>query len=257
MTKLPPRCTFLALVLGLAALGGCSNQKVNDDPILLNVVGPTAVDVETFGGNVTITANPWATQATVLVDRRALHGWGRREEAELSLANIGYTVELVPGELGPVLQVRATATDPEPHFLRADLTIEVPELDAVRVRTERGDVTAIDFQGGVDIVAAGGRVRAMTPYPILTDVRVINNSGSIEFRVRAESTGAIDAAALRGDVVPWVKNGELIVHAGTDQDTLLATLNGGVNRYLFRAADGDIRIAVVPAPTNTGRYVLD
>ena len=42
-----------------------------------------------------------------------------------------------------------------------------------------------------------------------------------------------------------------------DQDRLIATLNGGTNPILLRTSDKNIRIAVVPDPTNVGREIVD
>ena len=44
--------------------------------------------------------------------------------------------------------------------------------------------------------------------------------------------------------------------AGTDDNTLLATFNGGVNPVRLHATDGDIRIAVVADPKQIGAKIV-
>ena len=232
-------------------------RKVQDEPRWFAVVGPIAVDVDSFGGDVIIDVDERLEHAAVTVTRRALHGYGRREEADASLAQISYTVEIVPGELGQVLQIRAATTHPEPYFQRVDLLIEAPEIEGVRVRTQNGDVHARRIRGEVDIVTDDGDVRVMTPYPMNQRVTIVNNSGDIDFRIRAESAGTIDGETVRGRVLHRVTRGLLIVHPETSHNRLRATLNGGENEFWFRATDGDIRIAVVPAPTKVGHIIFD
>jgi hypothetical protein len=234
-----------------------SYAKLNDDPIILDVAGPIGIDVESFGGKVLIDAYPGRKFVTVTVTRYARHGWYREEEADASLDEIEYTVELVPGELGPVLQVRSSTTHPEPYFQSVTIDIKAPEVDGVRVRTDDGDVYARDITGEVDIMTADGDVRVMTNRPMRRPVTIINHAGSIDYRVRAESEGRFDVESVRGLVVKNITHGRVRVDAGTDHNTFLGTLNDGTNPITLRAADGDIRIAVVPAPTQVGIHIVD
>ena len=88
-------------------------------------------------------------------------------------------------------------------------------------------------------------------------VQIINNAGSIEYRVRRESTAAFDCQALRGRVTQNAQYGEVVVHDGTSFDTLRSTLNGGTNPVLLRAADGDIRVAVMDDPENVMQLLFE
>jgi len=239
-----------------AGIDSLSHRKAADEPYLIDVVGPVAVDVELFNGNLFIDVNPELTEGVVTVTRRAIHGYGRKAEADASLDNINYTIEIVPGELGQVVQIRATTTDPEPHYQRIDMTIELPEVDGLRARTSNGDVIARNIQGAVDILTYDGEVRVMTDRPMRRPVTIINNCGAINYRVRGESTGRFDCQCVRGKVIHHVEFGEMIIHPGTDHDTLLASFNEGVNPITLRAADGDIRIAVVEEPTHVGTFIF-
>ncbi|MHC4416866.1 MAG: hypothetical protein ACYS0G_16480, partial [Planctomycetota bacterium] len=169
------RTRALALILAAAAawLGGCggegilrhpfdpqawSYQSREDDPFTVKVVGPVAVDVVSFGGNVMITADEKLSEATITVRREATHGFARRKEAKQSLAKIAYSAAVVPGVAGPQLEVRTWTNHAEPHYQRAHLEIGVPAVDGVTVRTRFGDVEAIDIEGTVHIECSEGDV---------------------------------------------------------------------------------------------------
>ena len=266
------RIRTLALILGAVAwLGGCgtggflrnpfdpsawSYQSQEDDPLILNVAGPVAIDVVSFGGDVIITASDKFSEATVTVRREATHGSARKKEAKASLAEIGYSAVVVPGGSGRVLEVRTWTGHPEPHFQRAHLEISVPAATGVTVRTRDGLVEAVDIEGAVDIECAGGDVRVMTNRPMWQAVTVVNDQGDIDYRVRGESTGSLDCVAKNGNVAYRVRQGRLIVNEVTP-DTLRATLNNGKNPIRLRTTGGDIRIAVVHNPTEVGEKIVD
>ncbi|MCP3902906.1 MAG: DUF4097 family beta strand repeat protein [Planctomycetes bacterium] len=234
-----------------------TTKRDRDTPVHLGVEGPVAIDVESFGGDVTVETSDDVRGAVVTITRRALHGPGRSDEAATALQQIEVTHEIVPGELGPSLRVRATTNGVEPHFLRADVHVRVAAVDGLRVRTRNGEVIATGISGAVDVTTSDGDVRVLTPQPMVRPVTIINHSGDIDYRVRGESTGDFDALTVRGRVIHHVKYGRLIVRNGTAHDRLLATFNNGENPILLRAADGDIRIAVVAAPLQIGQHIVE
>jgi hypothetical protein len=264
--------TLVVLLLGAVAwLGGCgtggflrdpldpsawSFHTKEDDPLILNVAGPVAVDVESFGGDVIIIANERLTEATVTVTRQARHGTSRKKESKASLADIGYSAVVVPGKTGPVLEIRTWTGNPEPHFQRAHLAIDVPVVTDVTVRARNGLVEAVDIEGAADIESFGGDVRIMTNRPMRQPVTVVNDRGDIDYRVRGESTGSLDCVAVKGKVDYRVRNGRLIVNE-VAHDTLRATLNDGANPIRLRTTNGDIRVAVVHNPTEVGEKIVD
>ncbi|MHC4947895.1 MAG: DUF4097 family beta strand repeat-containing protein [Planctomycetota bacterium] len=251
--RLPP---ILLLPLALAA-AGCLSPTVTDEPLVLGAAGPVSVDVDSFRGDVTITVDPDAAGATVRVIRAASHGAQRGGEARASLGEIAWDARIVPGDLGPVIEVHASTIHPEPHFQRADVFITAPDVDGVRIRTRDGDVTATDIRGEVDIVTTYGNVRLMTTRPMTRAVSITSTEGDIDFRVRAESAGLLDCDAIGGNVTHRCRFGEIIVQAGTDHDTLLADFNGGENLIRLRTVDGDIRIAVVSDPLAVGQIIVE
>lgn len=234
-----------------------STRRYNDDPITFSASGPLAVDVDSFGGDVTIRADPQRKDGMISLTRRATHGYGRKAEADIALADIDFHWEIAPGDPGPILKVSTSTANPEPYFLRADITIDLPEIEGVRVHTNNGDVLAEGVSGAVDILTSDGEVRLMTPRAMVRPVTIVNNSGDIDYRIRAESTGRFDCEVVRGKVIAYAEYGNLIVHEGTDANTLVATLNDGKNPIVLRAVDGTIRIAVVAAPTEVGAKIVD
>lgn len=258
----------LALAVAGIWLGGCtgrgswspdtiSYRTRFDDPIVLDLTEPVAVDVESFGGDVIIVADAALPWAVVRIMREARHGFLRTQDAIESLIEIDYSVEVAAGELGPVLKVRTWTTHNEPYFQRAHVRIDLPTADGVKVRTRDGKVYATNVEGAVDIMTSRGDVRLMTNLPMRRSITIVSEDGSIDYRVRGESTGVFDCQSVGGEVAHRVRQGHFVVHIGTDHDTLRATLNGGVNPITLRATNGDIRIAVVANPTDVGTWIAD
>ena len=263
------RVTILGALAAAACMGGCGvlraplnpgtwpYRQQTDDPIYLRAEEPVAVDVESFNGDVIVNASERFKWATVRVRRQATHGYGRSVDAGASLAGIDYRIGMVPGEAGEVLTVRIWTTDPEPWFQRAHVEIDVPAVDGLRVRTQRGKVYATNIRGAVDVEIADGDVRIITNRPMWQPVSVTTLQGDVDYRVRGESTAAFDCEAANGDVTYRVRYGRLHVLPGTNNTRLLASLNGGDNPVHLRAANGDIRIAVVSEPTQIGATIID
>lgn len=267
----------MTAVVGVAMLGGCTQmkpvvqegqdlvaesasaifyQKVKDDPVVLDVLGPIEVDVINFAGDVLIDVDPEATTATVTMTRRATHGYGRTDEAEFSLSQINASVGLTGGDLGQRLVVRTWTDHAEPHYQRVDMRITVPETEGVFIETRRGRVQAKNVGGPIEVTNDEGEIRVMTTRAIDDAVTLINHGGDVVFRVRGESQGAIDAAAVRGKVTQFVRYGEVRILPGTTNNRLFAELNDGENPIVLRAADGDVKVAVVSSPTAVGAMVI-
>jgi len=258
---------------GMLLMGGCAassspswlsadpddwaNRSSSDDPLSFAVGGPLAIDVESFNGDVHIEVKPELTQANVRVQREAVHGYGRGKDAKAALSDIAWSAEIVPGELGQKLQVRASSSNAEPHFLRANIFIEAPDIDGVRVITHNGTVRAIDIAGAVDITTTEGEVRVMTNKAMMQPVTVVTNNNDIHYRVRGESAGRLDCETVRGEVTSRVKHGTLKISNPSTDERLNAVLNGGTNPITLRTVDGDICVAVVHNPTQVGSMILD
>lgn len=263
------RCARLALVLmalaSLSALSGCgantpgwaslnpsdwSNQRIADEPLVLDLAGPISVDVGTFAGNVTIEADPDLSKGEVTIVREGLHGFGRSKEAKASLSDITASVDLVAadtsrGQLGQTLRIRAETANAEPHFQRAHVYIKAPAIDGVFVATDDGNVMAKHVEGAMDIETSNGLVSVRTNLTLQRPVTIINSNGDIILRMRGEGSAAFDAQTINGRVSADIRYGSLNVASVTRDDTYQATLNQGTNKVVLRTTNGDIKIAVM------------
>lgn len=233
------------------------DKTVNDPTLEFDARGPIGLDIELFAGDVNVLVDEKLTATRVTLTRRATHGWGRGSEAKGSLDEIQTSAEMVPGTLGQVLQVRASTLHPEPYYQGVDVDIRTPDVDGVRIHTSAGNVIARGVAGKVDIATRDGDVRVLTERPLTDSVRIINDYGNVDFRIRGESTGELDVQAFRGTVRQKVDHGQFRVYTGTDQSTLKGSLNNGTNPMVLRAADGDVRLAVVSNPEAVGAFILD
>ena len=254
------RARLLLIVLLAAAttatLGGCGYRAQLVDPIALSVDGPVAVDVISFSGDVTVTADPNLRWATIKMKRQATHGFRRHADAKESLANIQYSADIVAGERGTVLEVRTWTTDKEPWFQGAHLDIQLPTVNGLSVRTTNGTVKVLNIRGAVDISNTDGDVRLMTNLPMVRPVTITTSDGDVDYRVLVGSTARFECHAEEGSVDGRIPAGRFIIHNGTNDSTLMATLNDGTNWVRLTTANGDIRIAVVKNPTDVGTWIV-
>ncbi len=257
-TALIPLVTMTILLAGGCVGGGGGVIRSADEPFVLQAIGPVEIDVESFNGDVIVETDEYTEWATVTVTRGVTHGFTRFKDARASLAEINYSIRMVPGEVGPRLEVRTTTDSPEPHFHRAHVHITVPGVERLHVRTTNGHVRATGISGPVDIETTRGDVRIMTELPMHNAVRIVNENGNIDYRVRGESTGRINAETVDGKVIHRIRRGRLIVNSGTNDRRLYATLNDGENPIMLRTMRGNIRVAVVQNPKDMiGRLFID
>jgi hypothetical protein len=256
----------LALAMTAACAVGCetggavrrmwSYESRAEEPVTLPLAGPVAVDVESFGGCIGITADDSLREATVTVRREARLGFIRKKEAKRSLDEIGVDIEVAATASGPRLEIRAWTDYAEPRFQRAHLQVTLPGVNGLTVRNGVGNVEAIGIEGTVHIETTGGDVRVMTKRPMRQAVTVVNREGDIDYRIRGESTGAFDCRTVGGLVLYRALQGRFIVEGAT-ADTLRATLNRGENPVQLLTTGGNVRVAVVADPTAVGTRIVD
>lgn len=246
--------TRLLLTISMLAccLGGCGTLSSSDDPVRFQLTEPIGLEVDSFGGDVFVEVDERRTDVKLTVTRQALHGFGRRDAGKAAVDSIDYRTEIINTERGKVMRIVTTTNDDQPELLRANLRILAPAIEGVTVRTTGGDVHLEMVRGPLDLKTDGGRVIVQTAWAINDPVTIINNDGSIDYRVRGESTGIFDCETIGGRVSASVLFGQLIVDASTDVDTFRGVLNDGTNPVEMRALDGDIRIAVMADPLALG-----
>ena len=223
----------------------------------LPVAGPVAVEVASFNGDVTIEADPGIRTAIIEVSRTSLIAVDDPDVEDVGLDSIWIRPEVVPGDLGQVLLVTTGAEHPDRALLRTHLTILLPDIEDVTVRTTNGDVRLVDVAGTIHVETTNGDVAILTTRPLVKPVTVLDVNGDITYRVRGESSGRFDCRSIRGRVVRRMLLGRVVVDPGSDRSTLLATLNKGRNPVVLRTVDGDIHVMVVERPTKVGRIFLD
>lgn len=227
-----------------------SDQRVSDDPLVLELEGPISLDIESFAGDVTIEADPGLTHGEVVITREGKHGFGRSKESKVSLSDISASVEIVAadtsrGELGQTLRIRTETANPEPHLQRAHVHVKAPAIEGMTIHTDDGNVTAMHVEGMMDIETSNGNVTVRTNLALLQPVTIINRNGEIVFRMRGESAGVIDAQTIGGKVSADIRYGNMRVQGSVNSDQFMGVLNDGTNRMIFRTTRGDIKISVL------------
>ena len=232
---------------------------VDDQPIILNVRGGVNVDVDSFGGSYKIVADPSLDGVYIDPVRRSAPGHDRRGEGLDDLEKLMYRIELTKSEMGQeTLRIRSWSEDDEPHYQAVDFRIRVPELNSVRVNTDRGRVWVVGNSGPVNIETTYGDIRVMTEYPMTGDISLITKEASIDYRVPGGSTGLFHCIAKGGEVFSRILAGRVTSSSSTNGPAKFAgQVNDGSNPVDIRTTFGDIRIAVVDAPTDVGLIIFE
>ncbi|MBL9120408.1 MAG: DUF4097 family beta strand repeat protein [Phycisphaerae bacterium] len=243
--------TVLLDAAGSAHEGMLGWQSVTDETVRLATTGTVDVDVQVFAGDVTVVWKPTLRHTEVTVRRTGSHGWFRESESMESLGEIRYTVTLEQAEGRDRAVVRAGTDHVEPHFQAVDVEIAVPDLGAVRILTDRGNVWVEGNRGAAEVKSSHGKIRLMTPWKIDTSVSLVTSDGDIDLRLRGESTGAVDAATVGGQVKTRIKYGKWVAtHGENDADSLRATMNDGTNPITLRTSNADVMLSVLPNPVS-------
>ncbi|MCP4067469.1 MAG: DUF4097 family beta strand repeat protein [Phycisphaeraceae bacterium] len=264
------------LVASLATLQGCiatptsSLERMNnavvygqmaiDDPqIVVATDGPVDIDIESFGGTVLVEAVPGLKNTIIEPVRHANHGHLRRDEAESSLDEMDYVVELIPGDLNrETVRVVATSADLEEHFQGVDFRIRTADLGSVRVRTDHGRVWVKNNTGGVDVETTHGDIRVITDHAMNEPIILVTKEGDVDYRAPKGSTGIYDLRSIGGLVYNRFTEAR-VVSTSPDNDpaTFIADVGGGLNPVLVRTTYGDIRVAVTEFPTGVGPIIME
>lgn len=251
------RKSSLPLLLGvlsaIAAAAGCSTRAKPDlQPLELD--GPVSVHVEAFAGDVTIRATDGPSY--IVLDGEALHANNRSTDAVTALETVQWTTELDNDERGPRLVVRVNSTSGESHLLRGHVTVHVPIIDGVYVRTKRGDVSIEDMTGPVDIRTTDGGIELLSDQPLRDAISMFTNDGDVNVRVAPGTAGTFDLHADHGTSHVSVKSGKLVVRGHSSEEIFNGILNDGTNPITIRTTDGSIRFVVKPNPKLHGIFHL-
>lgn len=227
-----------------------------DEEIEIPVRGLIDVEVDNFAGHVRIVRCRTGSTPTMYITRRATHGIGRGDTASDSMPEISvdYFVETA-GDRQRFI-VRSKTAHLEPWFQAVDIDVRVERVGVVVVRTKDGHVEVVDFEDGVDIESSNGDVRASTRSALQQPSTILNQDGSIAWRVGPHASGLFDAEALHGTIRTNVLKGKWnSSRNGNDLDSLRAQLNDGTARIVLRTVDGNISVYVGEHPTEYGTFV--
>jgi hypothetical protein len=221
-----------------------STQVVDLNSVSLDTSGPVAINVQSFGGTVTIVADP-EIDGTFISANQYEVGLGAVPIARLYMDVSTY---IEHGPLGETVYVIAKCENDPLHTVTANIVVRAQDIHGVSVVNERGDVIVKGITGPVNIQTRDGDVRIVTPLVMNEQVTVENRRGNIVYRVRSESSGLIDATAINGEATLDVRYGNAVILPGSTGVHLAARFNDGVNPITMRTVEGNIRIFVVPDP---------
>lgn len=238
------RICFISLFI----LAGCrSTQVVDLNSVALSTRGPVAINVKSFGGIVTILADPKVSGVVVSANQHE-EGLGTVPIARLYMDCSTY---IENGPLGQTVYVVATCEDDPLHTVTANIVIRARDIHGVTVENERGDIVVRGVSGPIDIQTRDGNVLVVTPLVMNERVLIENRRGDIVYRVRSESSGLIDATAINGEATLDLRSGNAVILPGSTGDHLSAQFNGGLNPLTMRTVEGNIRIHVVADPVGS------
>ena len=182
---------------------------------------------------------------------------GSGPEVTKQLDNMKWNAEMKPQLDGSrILEVTIATDDPTAWFVKCEIEVDTPRLGRVSVNTTHGRVLIVDNHGGVHVQTTFGDVRMLTPWPITEPCSIDDKDGDVEWIVRGESSGAFDCETIGGSMHVFARYGRCIAtDKRNDHNSLASTLNGGTNPIVIRVTDGDIYIATVENPHDTGTFI--
>ncbi|MBT4530639.1 MAG: hypothetical protein HOC27_05490 [Phycisphaerae bacterium] len=235
------RICFIVLFL----LAGCrATQVVNLNEVSLVTTGPVAVNIQSFGGTVTVIADPDIAGAVVSANQYE-DGLGTVPVPRLYMVCSTF---IENGPLGEVVHVVATCDDDPLHLVSANIVVRAKDIHGVTILNRSGDIVVQGSSGPMRLETSDGDVRIVTPLVMNEQVLVENRRGNIIYRVRSESSGMINATAIGGEATLDLRQGNAVILPGSTGDHLSAQFNDGVNPITMRTVEGDIRIYVNPDP---------
>lgn len=238
---------------------GQGEMSIDEPRIIVDSRGIVDLEVDSFGGNVRVDVVPGMKGTTVDPVLRAFHGHLRRDEADASLEELDYRVELRGGELDrETLVLGSTSDGAESHFQGVDFYVRTGELGRVNVKTARGRVWIKNNTGGVDIETTMGDIRVITDHPMTEPMTMVTRDASIDYRAAPGSTGEYDLRSVGGRVYQRFTDARVTATSVANGSTVfVGTIGGGTNPVILRTTYGDIRVAVTENATGVGPIIRE
>lgn len=237
--------------------GSFSDRTETSPRVRFDTTGPVQIDVDIFAGDVTIRVDPSAEGTTLRASRSARFGKGREDESTDSLDSIRIEADVVPGELGQRFTVRADSSHAEPYLQSTTISIVVPEVDGVSIRTGRGRITLKNVAGELDLSTGNGKIRVTTDRILTRDVSIVTGAGDIDLRVPNGTAARLDLSTNAGRISHDIERGRFRLLPGTTPRAITAIINDARNLFRLRTESGDIRFDVSGRPNDVGRWIID
>jgi len=254
---------FVALVATAAVVAGCdlafTNSASAEETIVRSVdlaiwsMSPQ-IDVETFNGNVTITAGTGASAEVTVVKRASAP---TKDEANALLGEVDVAVE--DRGSARVLVRASRGTEPAGGATSgADVTITVPGHSAVSVQTTNGTVrvegvvgpVAVRSTNGTVTVAAGGADTEVYGTDVQTSNADVTVTGPARDVKATTSNARIRIEGARGSIDVETSNGPITIDA--EDAVVTARTTDAYVTFAGSLAAGDHRLE-----TSNGTVTLD
>lgn len=232
---------FIVILIVCTFCLGCSNAtKFPANQFLLDTNGPVSIDVESFAGDVNITADKACLGTSVSVVKKTKQG--------TFLDSINCNIFARNTEIGEEVVVQISTEKDELRYMRANISIITKSVDNVRIKTRSGNVTLLGVSGSLDVHTTDGDVLVATTVPITDSVSIENHRGNIVFLAPEESTGTIDLSAIGGRTSLDILAGNATVLPGSTKGHMMAIVNGGRNNIALRTVDGNAIFEILKNP---------
>lgn len=236
------------------ALGACGTRRPADIALTTPAIGwdaPTAVDIENFHGAVTVRVDPSLDEPNaraVLVASRRLHGVTQRN----AITAINIETDTVEQDGRLILKLRTTTDWEDPEHAWANLFLNVPECDGIRVWNRGGQVHLVDVRGAIHVdngAFAGrrGRIEVRTSRTITDPVSLSTTDGTVIYQVGAQSTGRMELSS--GDrPVELFSRASRVQYLHSDGRTARIVVNHGENPVMLHSGRGLVRASILDDP---------
>jgi hypothetical protein len=192
---------LLCLLLVVPACNAATHRVIKTDHQTFAITGHTDLVVNTFNGNVIVTAIGLGT-ADVSVTP---HGTGLSDaDAQAALDAITVTVD----QSGSTLTITATAVGDAPigSSRGADVDVQIPVDTSASVTSSNGQVQVINVDGPTTIKTSNGSAttRAGTGFDIQTSngsIELSEPTGSIYLRTSNAGVDVLDARTASSDII--------------------------------------------------------
>jgi hypothetical protein len=235
---------LLALTAGLAALSGCRVAKTI--PLRLNYpehVTASAVDVTSYGGSVTIVANPDATAIGIESSVRVAP-WVSPKEKDKVVDAADVIAEVRERDGRSILVVDAVTAYPDDTASEILLTVTLPSVQGTRVRLVRGTTELVNVEGAIQVNQVEGDITLRSNHPLTDPILLLTGRGEINAAIVPDSAGALDLDSATGRVTYRAREGTTR-DMSASHDAFTGVLNAPANTIKMQA-DGDVTLIVRP-----------